>query len=274
MARGRGGGRGSSRGQTHVAAASYKSSRSSGASKDSSTWAARGSAAAYGKSGTKDAAAAGAYKASRAHGGSKSDAKAAARGAAAAYDQMHGKSRSGVSYGGYSGYQYPNATSGPYSQEPWHRQFDDSAEMVTLPTYIDSQGRLCIGNGSDGKYYIGTDWKEVYESKSAEDAITETKASEVPPERKTGGCYVATCVYGSYDCPEVWLLRRFRDMRLMRRRSGRLFVRAYYTVSPRIVEMVGNKEGFRMVCRSLLDKLVIRLKSQGFSEEPYNDSDF
>lgn len=25
------------------------------------------------------------------------------------------------------------------------------------------------------------------------------------------GCYVATCVYGSYDCPEVWTLRRFRD---------------------------------------------------------------
>ena len=25
------------------------------------------------------------------------------------------------------------------------------------------------------------------------------------------GCYVATSVYGSYDCPEVWTLRRFRD---------------------------------------------------------------
>ena len=25
------------------------------------------------------------------------------------------------------------------------------------------------------------------------------------------GCYVATCVYGSYDCPQVWTLRRFRD---------------------------------------------------------------
>ena len=26
-----------------------------------------------------------------------------------------------------------------------------------------------------------------------------------------GACYVATAVYGSYDCPEVWTLRRFRD---------------------------------------------------------------
>ncbi|MDR0918559.1 MAG: hypothetical protein LBM93_04840 [Oscillospiraceae bacterium] len=27
----------------------------------------------------------------------------------------------------------------------------------------------------------------------------------------SGRCYIATAVYGSYDCPEVWTLRRFRD---------------------------------------------------------------
>ena len=26
-----------------------------------------------------------------------------------------------------------------------------------------------------------------------------------------GGCYVATAVYGSYDCPQVWTLRRYRE---------------------------------------------------------------
>ena len=30
-------------------------------------------------------------------------------------------------------------------------------------------------------------------------------------ETSSGGCYVATAVYGSYDCPEVWVLRRYRD---------------------------------------------------------------
>ena len=30
------------------------------------------------------------------------------------------------------------------------------------------------------------------------------------------GCYVATAVYGSYDCPEIWTLRRFRDKVLAR----------------------------------------------------------
>ncbi|MFR9028073.1 MAG: DUF2726 domain-containing protein [Clostridium sp.] len=31
------------------------------------------------------------------------------------------------------------------------------------------------------------------------------------PEKKRRGCYIATAVYGSYDCPQVWVLRRFRD---------------------------------------------------------------
>lgn len=271
MARGRGGGKGSSRGQTHVAAASYKSSRSSGASKGSSTWAARGSAAAYGKSGTKDAAAAGAYKASRAHGGSKSDAKAAARGAAAAYDQMHGEARGNIGYSGYSGYYFPNTTAGSYGQEPWHRQYDDSAGTVTLPTYVDNQGRMCIGQQNDGKYYVGTDWKEVYEKGGFDEPAIETKTPEETEKKKSGGCYVATCVYGSYDCPEVWVLRRFRDNRLMKNWPGRAFVKAYYATSPWLVEKAGDKEGFRAICRSLLDNLVSNLRMQGISEAPYED---
>lgn len=29
-----------------------------------------------------------------------------------------------------------------------------------------------------------------------------------------GRCYVATAVYGSYDCPQVWILERYRDYTL------------------------------------------------------------
>jgi len=30
----------------------------------------------------------------------------------------------------------------------------------------------------------------------------------------SAGCYIATAVYGSYNCPEVWTLRRYRDIKL------------------------------------------------------------
>ncbi|BCN30374.1 hypothetical protein bsdtb5_16690 [Anaeromicropila herbilytica] len=31
---------------------------------------------------------------------------------------------------------------------------------------------------------------------------------------KKGKCYIVTAVYGSYDYPQVWTLRRFRDFYL------------------------------------------------------------
>lgn len=52
-----------------------------------------------------------------------------------------------------------------------------------------------------------------------------------PPQTnmtQDGGCYIATCVYGSYDCPQVWTLRRYRDNTLAETWYGRLFVHTYY----------------------------------------------
>lgn len=48
-----------------------------------------------------------------------------------------------------------------------------------------------------------------------------------PQSTSSGGCYIATCVYGSYDCPQVWTLRRFRDYTLDETWYGRLFIRCY-----------------------------------------------
>lgn len=87
----------------------------------------------------------------------------------------------------------------------------------------------------------------------------------------TGGCYIATCVYGSYDAPEVCTLRRFRDYVLSRTAAGRLFIRIYYAVSPRLIELFGTKKILRGTCRYLLDKLVSYLHKNGMSGRPYND---
>ena len=87
----------------------------------------------------------------------------------------------------------------------------------------------------------------------------------------TGGCYIATAVYGSYDCPEVWTLRRFRDFRLGRTWYGRLFIRTYYAVSPRLVKHFGHTRMFQIFWRRKLDKLVRKLNDQGVSDSPYVD---
>lgn len=86
-----------------------------------------------------------------------------------------------------------------------------------------------------------------------------------------GGCYIATCVYGSYDCPNVWVLRRFRDDVLLNSVVGRWFVKLYYAVSPNLVKMFGDVKVFKNVCEYPLDILVAKLKEKGFSDKPYND---
>lgn len=87
----------------------------------------------------------------------------------------------------------------------------------------------------------------------------------------SGGCYVATAVYGSYDCPEVWTLRRFRDNTLDASWYGRLFIKAYYTVSPTIVRLFGKKVWFNKMWRGPLDRMVAGLQAKGIENTPYND---
>lgn len=85
------------------------------------------------------------------------------------------------------------------------------------------------------------------------------------------GCYVATCVYGSYNCPQVWTLRRYRDNVLASTWYGRAFVHTYYAISPTIVRLFGNTRWFKKFWKSKLDKMVLKLQIKGFEDTPYND---
>jgi len=90
----------------------------------------------------------------------------------------------------------------------------------------------------------------------------------------SSGCFVATAVYGSYDCPEVWVLRRFRDYKLDKVWYGRLFIKMYYAVSPTLVKVFGNTKLFNLVNKRILDLLVDKLIKDGVDDKPYQDKQF
>lgn len=87
----------------------------------------------------------------------------------------------------------------------------------------------------------------------------------------SGGCYIATAVYGSYDCAEVWTLRRYRDNYLRQTLPGRVFIRVYYAISPAVVQLFGKQAWFNRLWRRALDQFVDKLRSQGISDKPYSD---
>ena len=88
---------------------------------------------------------------------------------------------------------------------------------------------------------------------------------------KGGSCYVATCVYGSYDCPEVWTLRRFRDNNLKQSFFGRTFIKCYYATSPTIVKYFGDYKIFNSIFKPILDKFVNKLQEYGIPSTIYID---
>ena len=69
------------------------------------------------------------------------------------------------------------------------------------------------------------------------------------------GCYIATMVYGSYDSPEVLVLRRFRDQFLLKNYIGEKFVKIYYQFSPKIVEKTKHLKSIHSVIRLFLNPL-------------------
>lgn len=138
--------------------------------------------------------------------------------------------------------------------------------------------------GWDGYYADGGGpWKPDSSSKPSESVTSANQSRKsgfaamdaydsVPhSESKSGGCYIATAVYGSYDCPEVWILRRFRDYSLTKSIFGRLFIKLYYTVSPVIVRLFGDTVWFQHFWKDRLDKIVLGLRKKGYEDTPYFD---
>lgn len=114
-----------------------------------------------------------------------------------------------------------------------------------------------------------TNWSETIDDirEDAKKRIKKVKRTDC----FTDGCYIATCVYGSYDCPEVWTLRRFRDNILASTWYGRTFIKIYYSTSPTLVKWFGKTRWFNNLFKPFLDNMVTSLKEKGFSDTPYSD---
>jgi len=124
---------------------------------------------------------------------------------------------------------------------------------------------FCTDNSGHGYYYhwISDENKsqwEYHDPKSYFHSVRCVLGPYSSNQSSTGGCYIATCVYGSYDCPEVWTLRQFRDNELSNSWLGRQFIRIYYAISPKIVELFGSKKWFTRLWRSIIDKIVCKLQ--------------
>jgi len=142
---------------------------------------------------------------------------------------------------------------------------------------LESSGSYHYSNGGWSKEYTYTGegkQKIIDMIMECHNKIKEIDPSYTIPERPqqtSNGCYVATAVYGSYDCPQVWTLRRFRDYTLAETWYGRAFIRIYYAISPTLVKWFGHTEWFKKMWKGKLDRMVANLNAEGVEDTPYED---
>ncbi len=163
---------------------------------------------------------------------------------------------------------------------------DDEIDVIRYKNMISVQNKLI---NSCSYHYVNGYWSIEYtltdaSKQSRIDKIKEWHGKikeidpsyEIPssPVPQSNGCYVATCVYGSYDCPQVWTLRRYRDYTLAETWYGRAFIHAYYAVSPTIVKLFGNTNWFKKMWKGKLDRMVADLQAKGVDNTPYNDREW
>ena len=104
---------------------------------------------------------------------------------------------------------------------------------------------------------------EAYQQRQRELERQRAAASQKPSTNsKSEGCYIATCVYGSYSHPNTVVLRTFRDRVLKKHHSGRAFIRLYYAVSPKLVSAFGRCAPITTIWRLLLDKMVTKINER------------
>lgn len=93
-------------------------------------------------------------------------------------------------------------------------------------------------------------------------SLPSATAPQPTAQTSSGGCYVATAVYGGYDAPEVVVLRRFRDERLKHSVLGRTFISIYYALSPSLARRLPRHQRLSVWTRRLLDSIVGHLQAR------------
>lgn len=138
-----------------------------------------------------------------------------------------------------------------------------SVQTIGPEAFLDCKSLRTVEIKGNTQCYSNAFWGTPYQEAKDQEARRQWEAKRRQEAEQKSGCYIATAVYGSYDCPEVWTLRRFRDNTLDRTWYGRAFIHTYYAVSPTLVRWFGKDSWFQALFHPMLDRLVARLRQSG-----------
>ena len=87
----------------------------------------------------------------------------------------------------------------------------------------------------------------------------EIKQKTAPNAGENQGCFIATACYGSTNCIEVLILRKFRDETLLQRQWGKILVSLYYRYSPPLAARIRHHPLIKRLIRRFVMTPIVRL---------------
>lgn len=144
----------------------------------------------------------------------------------------------------------------------------DRTKIITLPTTINSAMEVMnMMSTMDMMYELKSRFNQnkstISGIQTQLNQITSRAASyssSRSSSSSSGGCYIATMAYGSYEHPQVMELRKFRDNTLSKSSIGRGFIKTYYKYSPKLVEQLKDKPLVNQTIKSILNTLIRIIK--------------
>ncbi len=135
---------------------------------------------------------------------------------------------------------------------------DNHAKLSLLPGIISSAVSAMSSIESLDMDYETR--KRFNENKQTINNINRSLQSASNRRTSSGGCYIATMAYGDYEHPQVMILRKFRDEKLVNWFWGRGFIQLYYAISPHLVNHLAGHDCINRTIRNILDKIILRVK--------------
>jgi hypothetical protein len=140
------------------------------------------------------------------------------------------------------------------SRVPGQNQLVSSTRMGAQPGAMNNEQLLSLRDTLLGEFNKGSDFLR----KSA----GELPDSPGGGKTEKSGCFIATAVFENPEAPEVVTLRVFRDGVLSRSIAGRLLVRTYYALSPRVARLISRSKRIKSIARRILRPFVKYLKKR------------
>ena len=150
-----------------------------------------------------------------------------------------------------------------------------SISMACLIEYVNNDGNSTLGMPSKvGEHEINimkaiglldmkSDMRQRY-NEQKRSLLNLKRVSERRNSTRTsnnsGGCYIATMAYGSYEHSQVIELRKFRDDILSKSIAGRSFINVYYWLSPKLVKILRGRPLINSIIRKILNQLIKQIK--------------